>query len=168
VENLWAPWRGEFINAEKRSDCIFCTFPAEEKDEQNLILGRTERSFAILNKYPYNNGHLMVIPRRHTDDFTALDQDELLDLHVLLQLSVGILRAEYKPQGFNVGMNIGAVAGAGIAGHIHHHVVPRWGGDTNFMPVLGSTKVMIEHLDDTWKKLRPRFDAALSAGPRVR
>ena len=149
MENLWAPWRGEFINAEKRSDCIFCTFPAEDQDSQNLILGRTERSFAILNKYPYNNGHLMVIPRRHTDDFTALDQDELLDLHVLLQLAVGILRAEYKPQGFNVGMNIGAVAGAGIAGHIHHHVVPRWGGDTNFMPVVGQTRVLPSLLADT-------------------
>ena len=168
MENLWAPWRGEFINAEKRSDCIFCTFPAEDKDRENLILGRTENSFAILNKFPYNNGHLMVIPRRHTDDFGALPSDELLDLGVLLQLSLGILREAYRPQGFNVGMNLGAVAGAGIAGHIHHHVVPRWGGDTNFMPVLSTTKVMIEHLDTTFDKLRPRFDAALSAAPRVR
>ena len=168
MENLWAPWRGEFINAEKRSDCIFCTFPAEDRDPENLILGRTEKSFAILNKFPYNNGHLMVIPRRHTDDFTALDSDELLDLSVLLQLSIGILREAYRPQGFNVGMNVGAVAGAGIAGHIHHHVVPRWGGDTNFMPVLATTKVMIEHLESTYQKLRPRFDAALSAAPRVR
>ena len=163
MEHLWAPWRGEFINSEKRADCIFCTFPAEQKDEQNLILGRTAHSFAILNKYPYNNGHLMVIPLRHTDDFTSLPDAELLDLHQLLQKSIAVLREEYKPQGFNVGMNIGAVSGAGIAGHIHHHVVPRWGGDTNFMPVIGSTKVMIEHLDSTWKKLRPRFDAALEA-----
>ena len=116
MENLWAPWRGEFIHAEKRSDCIFCTFPAEDRDPENLILGRTERSFAILNKFPYNNGHLMVIPRRHTDDFAALDADELLDLHVLLQVALGILREVYKPQGFNVGMNVGAVAGADNAG----------------------------------------------------
>src|SRR5438270_8241812 len=162
MENLWAPWRGEFIHAEKRSDCIFCTFPAEDKDEENLILGRTTKSFAILNKYPYNNGHLMVIPRRHTDDFTALEPAELGDLSTLLQLSVALLREAYKPQGFNIGMNVGAVSGAGIAGHIHHHVVPRWGGDCNFMPVIAQTKVMIEHLDTTWEKLRPRFDAALA------
>jgi ATP adenylyltransferase len=166
MENLWAPWRGEFINAEKRDDCIFCTFPGEARDPENLILGRSARSFVILNKFPYNNGHLMVIPLRHTDDFTSLDADETLDLHQLLQLSVRILGDVYRPQGFNIGMNVGAVAGAGIAGHIHHHVVPRWGGDTNFMPVIGATKVMIEHLQTTYEKLRPRFDQALAAGAR--
>jgi len=162
MDNLWAPWRGEFIHAEKRADCIFCTFPAEANDPENLILGRTPHSFAILNRYPYNNGHLMVIPRRHTDDFTSLSEVELLDLHRLLQRAIGILREAYRPHGFNVGMNLGAVAGAGIAGHLHHHVVPRWGGDTNFMPVVGHAKVMIEHLQTTYEKLRPAFDAALT------
>ena len=169
MDHLWAPWRGEFIHSpEKRSDCIFCTFPSEDRDRDNLILGRSPHSFVILNKFPYNNGHLMVIPRRHTDDFTALPVEELNDLSSVLQLAVGLLREAYRPQGFNVGMNIGAVSGAGIAGHIHHHVVPRWGGDTNFMPVLGQTKVMIEHLLTTWEKLRPSFDQSLGSGARVR
>lgn len=159
---LWAPWRMEFIDAPKRSDCIFCTFPAEDRDAENLILGRSRHSFVIFNRFPYNNGHLMVIPRRHGADFARLPREEADDLNRVLQLAIEILGEEYRPQGFNLGMNLGAAAGAGIAEHLHWHVVPRWAGDTNFMPVVGATKVMIEHLQGGWQKLRPRFDKALA------
>jgi ATP adenylyltransferase len=162
MDLLWAPWRGEFIGTEKRTDCIFCTFPGEQKDRENLIVGRSERSFAILNRFPYNNGHLMVIPRRHVGDLAELEPAELADLNGLLQISLKALRQAYKPDGFNVGMNLGAAAGAGIAAHLHWHVVPRWNGDTNFMPVLGQTKVMIEHLATTVDKLTPLFAQALA------
>ena len=164
---LWAPWRMEFILGEKPKACIFCTFPAEqgaEADRKNLILGRTAHSFAILNRFPYNNGHLMVIPRRHTADFGALSHPELADLHELLRLSVAMVKEAYQPEGYNIGMNLGRIAGAGIADHLHYHVVPRWGGDTNFMPVLAETKVMVEHLTTSYDKLRALFDRALPAG----
>jgi ATP adenylyltransferase len=161
MDTLWAPWRGEFINAEKRADCIFCAFPSESKDRENLILAKTAKSFAILNKFPYNNGHLMVIPRRHTADFGSLSPEESADLHQLLQLSIRVLEQAYKPNGFNLGMNLGHVAGAGIADHLHYHVVPRWSGDTNFMPVIGQAKVMIEHLQSSYEKLQPLYQKAL-------
>lgn len=168
MDTLWAPWRMEFIKAEKPQGCIFCLFPAEEgeaADRRNLILGRTRYSFAILNKYPYNNGHLMVIPRRHTADFGTLPDEELQDLHRLLQLAVAQVNEAYHPDGCNIGMNLGRVAGAGIAEHLHYHVVPRWGGDTNFMPVIAGTKVMIEHLDQSYVKLRALFDGRLRQAP---
>lgn len=160
MQALWAPWRMDFLGAEKPKGCIFCLFPAEsglEADRRNLILARTAHSFAILNRYPYNNGHLMVIPRRHTADFTSLGDEELDDLHKLLRRAVGVLEEAYHPEGFNIGMNLGLAAGAGIADHLHHHVVPRWGGDTNFMPVVGTTKVMVEHLSQSWEKLHALF-----------
>ena len=163
MEPLWAPWRRDFVTAEKPSACIFCRFPEEKDDRGNLVLGRTAHSFAVLNRFPYNNGHLMVVPRRHLSDFTQLSQEELLDLNGLLQTALRIVQAVYGPDGANLGMNVGADAGAGIVGHLHWHLVPRWRGDTNFMPVLAGTKVMVEHLDQTWQALRPRFDEALSA-----
>jgi len=153
----------EFIAGEKPAGCIFCVFPAEtgaDSDRNNLILARTERSFAMLNKYPYNSGHLMVIPRRHTADFAGLPEEEMLDLQRLLQRSVKVLQEVYRPDGFNVGMNLGHVAGAGIPDHLHYHVVPRWGGDTNFMPVLSETKVLIEHLARTQERLAEAFARA--------
>lgn len=165
MDALWAPWRMEFIAAEKPKGCIFCLFPAEtgdEADRRNLLLGRTRHSFAILNRYPYNSGHLMVVPRRHTANFETLASEESNDLHGLLQLSVAIERMAYKPEGFNVGMNLGKAAGAGIVDHLHYHVVPRWEGDTNYMPVLTATKVMVEHLDQTYAKLQPLFAEKLS------
>jgi ATP adenylyltransferase len=167
MENLWAPWRMEFIKAEKREGCIFCAFPAEsgeEADQRNLVLGRSAHSFAILNKYPYNNGHLMVIPRRHTAEFTALPEEELFDLHRLLQRSVRLLNHAYRPEGFNIGMNLGKVAGAGIADHLHYHVVPRWGGDTNFMPIISDTKVLIQALDESYRLLRQLYDEPAHPG----
>jgi ATP adenylyltransferase len=167
MQNLWAPWRMEFIKAEKPQGCIFCLFPAEtgdEADRRNLIIGRTAHSFAIVNRYPYNNGHLMVIPRRHTAEFTELPEDELSDLHRLLQRSVRLLSQAYHPEGFNIGMNLGRVAGAGIADHLHYHVVPRWAGDTNFMPVVSDTKVLIQHLDESYRLLRQLYDESPGSG----
>ncbi|MGA9525224.1 MAG: HIT domain-containing protein [Myxococcaceae bacterium] len=164
MEPLWAPWRMEFIEREQPQGCIFCLFPAETgegADPRNLILGRSRHSFALLNKYPYNNGHLMVVPRRHTADFAGLEAEESADLHRLLQLAVSIVGEAYRPEGMNLGMNLGKSAGAGIPGHLHYHLVPRWTGDTNFMPVLSGTKVMIEHLSQSYEKLRPLFDRHL-------
>ena len=151
----------ELIGGEKPKGCIFCLFPAEEGEEadrKNLIVARTDRSFVILNRFPYNNGHVMVIPRRHTGELTELPQDDFADLHQLLRRTVEVVKDAYRPQGFNVGMNLGECAGAGIAAHLHYHVVPRWNGDTNFMPVLADTKVMIEHLSQTQAKLKAGFD----------
>ena len=167
MNQLWAPWRLEFIEQEgKPAGCIFCDFPAQqglEADRKNLILGRSRHSFAILNKFPYNNGHLMVVPRRHIADFAALPAEEADDLSRFLQLAVRALSEAYHPEGCNLGMNLGRVAGAGIADHLHWHAVPRWNGDTNFMPVIAETKVMIEHVLASYDRLRPAFDALLAA-----
>jgi ATP adenylyltransferase len=163
MQALWAPWRMDFISGEKPQGCIFCAFPAEDADRQNLIVGRTEHSFAILNRYPYNNGHLMVIPREHAADLSALEPAVFSDLHQLLKISVELVREAYRPEGMNVGMNLGKCAGAGIADHLHYHVVPRWMGDTNFMPVMGETKVMVEHLTQSFDKLQPLFARAAAA-----
>jgi len=154
---LWAPWRMEFINAPKPNGCIFCDFPAaegEENDRKNLIVHRSERSFIILNRFPYNSGHLMVIPRAHVSALEDLPTEAFVDLHEELRRAVVAVRAAYHPEGFNIGMNLGRVAGAGIADHLHYHLVPRWGGDTNFMPVLAETKVLIEQLEQTWARVR--------------
>ena len=166
MEALWAPWRMEFVGGQKPEGCIFCRFPAEtgeDADRKNGVLGRSPYAFVILNRYPYNNGHLMVIPRRHTADFGSLSTEELVDLHRLLQQTIGAVQSTYRPEGANVGMNLGKAAGAGIADHLHWHVVPRWAGDTNFMPVLSETKVMVEHLMQSYDALRPVFDRMLAA-----
>jgi len=163
VENpLWAPWRMEFIQADKPTGCIFCTFPAEqgeEADRRNLIVHRTNRSFTILNRFPYNNGHVLIVPRAHVARLEDLAAEDFGDLQDELRLAVRVIRSVYRPEGLNVGMNLGKVAGAGIADHLHWHVVPRWGGDTNFMPVLSDTKVMVEHLASSWTKIRDGFAA---------
>ena len=157
---LWAPWRMEFIEAPRAHGCIFCDFPAEEGEEadrRNLVAHRSARSFTLLNRFPYNSGHVMVIPRAHVSALEALSAGDFADLQDELRRAVGVLRDAYRPEGLNVGMNLGKVAGAGIADHLHWHVVPRWGGDTNFMPVLADTKVMIEHLDESWRRIRAGF-----------
>jgi ATP adenylyltransferase len=159
---LWAPWRMEFIRAEKPAGCIFCLFPAEqgeEVDHRNLIVHRSARSFTILNRFPYNNGHVMVVPRAHVSRLEDLRADDFADLQEELRRAVAVVRGAYAPEGMNVGMNLGKVAGAGIEDHLHWHVVPRWNGDTNFMPVLSDTKVMIEHLDQSWTRIRDGFGA---------
>jgi ATP adenylyltransferase len=153
----------EFIAAPKPEGCIFCDFPAEqgeEADRRNLLAHRSARSFTVLNKYPYNSGHVMVIPRKHVSLLEDLSSEEFQDLHEELRLAARVVRAGYRPDGMNVGMNLGRVAGAGIADHLHYHVVPRWGGDTNFMPVLAETRVMVEHLGAAWEKIRDGFASA--------
>ncbi|MER3405911.1 MAG: HIT family hydrolase [Chloroflexota bacterium] len=156
---LWTPWRMAYISAERAGGCIFCEKPAEQADEQNLILLRGERVFSMLNLYPYNTGHLMIAPYRHIADFIELTREELLEMGELTQRHIGALRRALRPDGFNLGMNLGSIAGAGIADHLHLHVVPRWAGDTNFMPIVAGTKVMPELLETTYQKLR----AALAA-----
>jgi ATP adenylyltransferase len=159
MEFLWSPWRMEYIRSaiDETEGCIFCELPAAGDDEASLILARTERSFVLLNRYPYNPGHLLIAPFRHAGDLEMFGGDDAADAHALLQRSVGALREEMDPHGFNVGMNLGRVAGAGIPDHLHWHVVPRWNGDNNFMPVIGQTKVLPELLAETWAKLVPRF-----------
>jgi ATP adenylyltransferase len=160
MERLWTPWRMEYIrstSSEDQDGCIFCDLPAKGDDEAVYILSRTDRAFAILNAYPYNPGHLMVAPFRHVGQLEALDQDELLETGTLLQMSIRALRDAMHPQGFNLGMNLGRVAGAGLPDHLHWHVVPRWDGDSNFMPIVGQTKVLPELLEETYANLRPGF-----------
>jgi ATP adenylyltransferase len=160
MEQLWAPWRLELIEkGSPHRGCIFCELPKQTNDRENLILGRSKNTFAILNRFPYNNGHLMVVPRAHTSDLFSLPQDAHAELAEMLRVALRLLGKAYPAHGYNLGMNLGKTAGAGIADHLHWHVVPRWDGDTNFMPVLGQTKVMIEYLHDSWDKLRPLFDA---------
>ena len=158
MENLWAPWRMPYIlQADKNKDCIFCTKPKEQRDEENLILYRGKTCFVIMNLFPYNNGHLMIVPYRHTADLGGLSDDERLELIALAGEFTEILSDTLGPSGFNIGMNLGRVAGAGIDQHLHLHVVPRWQGDTNFMPVVGDTKVISEALTETYRKLRERL-----------
>lgn len=161
MERLWAPWRLAFIEGEEKPQgCIFCVFPKEGRDRERLILARSAHAFVILNKFPYNNGHLMVVPNRHVADLAELPDEEFVDVQRALRTSIGVIREVYGPDALNVGMNLGRAAGAGIADHLHWHAVPRWAGDVNFMPVLAETRVIPEHLDATWAKLRPAFDRA--------
>jgi ATP adenylyltransferase len=156
MKNLWAPWRMDYILQKKKKGCIFCNKLKQEEDEKNLILWRGKYAFVIMNKFPYNNGHLMVVPKRHCIELDQLDDKEIRELSSVLKASLRVLKGCLSPQGFNLGMNIGTVGGAGEE-HIHFHIVPRWGGDTNFMPVLSETKIIPEYLDKTYQKLRAGF-----------
>ncbi len=156
-EILWAPWRMEYILGEKESGCIFCTRINQEKDRENLILFRGKNNFIMMNKYPYNNGHLMVVPNRHTSEIDSLSDSEKLEMMNLVSKSIKVLKKAISPDGFNVGLNIGKIAGAGIDDHLHFHIVPRWAADTNFMPVVGRTKVISEELGETWDRLKEGF-----------
>jgi ATP adenylyltransferase len=162
MDQLWAPWRMRYILSgdEMADECIFCALPARGPDahREHLILCANDRAFVIMNKYPYNNGHVMVVPRAHVADPTALAADDWAATCTLLQRAIGALREAVHAHGLNVGMNLGRVAGAGIDQHLHFHVVPRWNGDTNFMPVVGDVKVISEDLDGTWTRLRPHFE----------
>jgi ATP adenylyltransferase len=157
MKQLWAPWRMEYIKSDKSDDCIFCSLPKESDDAENHILYRGQSAFVIMNIFPYNSAHLMVSPFRHIDCLTKQSSDESSELNQLTQKCIEILRGVINPEGFNVGYNIGKAAGAGYDEHIHCHIVPRWIGDTNFMPVLGETKVHPEHLKTTYNKLLPHF-----------
>ncbi len=154
---LWAPWRIEYITNPKEEGCFLCNYPKEQNDVDRLILYRGKYSFVIMNFYPYNNGHLMIAPYQHTSEISDLDTDTRIEIFGLLDKSVAILRETINAEGFNIGLNLGAVAGAGIKDHLHWHIVPRWQGDTNFMPVLGHTKVLSEGLKETYMKLRKKF-----------
>ncbi|RKY47500.1 MAG: HIT family hydrolase [Candidatus Neomarinimicrobiota bacterium] len=158
MKKLWAPWRIDYILGPKEEGCFFCKYLADNKDEEHLILYRGKKAFVIMNYYPYNNGHLMVVPNEHRGDITELDPDTLTEMMKMVQASVEIIRKEMKAEGFNIGINQGKVAGAGVDDHVHIHIVPRWTGDTNFMPVTGYTKVISEGLKETWKKLKKQFD----------
>ncbi|MFO7769643.1 MAG: HIT domain-containing protein [bacterium] len=159
---LWAPWRIAYFTDPQPEECIFCTLPSRgpEADEETLILGRFDHCFVIMNRYPYNNGHLMVVPFQHTSGILDLSREERAELLEVAGICTRALEEGLDAQGYNIGFNLGRAAGAGIAAHIHLHVVPRWKGDTNFMPVLGDVKVLSESLEDTWKRLRPAFEAA--------
>ena len=155
MNRLWAPWRMGFIlKDENKEGCFLCQYPKENNDEANLVLHRGEKNFIILNAYPYNSGHLMVAPYRHIGRLEDMTDTESKEHFELVRLSVKLLTKVMQPAGFNTGMNLGKVAGAGIADHIHTHIVPRWQGDANFMPVLSETKVMPESLAMTYSRLK--------------
>ena len=160
MEHLWAPWRMEFIKGPKPAGCVFCEAAAADPadDPAHLVLARTNLSLAILNRYPYNNGHLMVAPTAHLANLEDLPPAAAGDLTTLTQRSLRVLRRVLSPQGFNLGINAGKIAGAGVADHVHQHVVPRWDADTNFMPVVAETKVLNEHLTKSYQELRAGFD----------
>ena len=156
MKYLWAPWRMNYILGKKEKGCFFCKKSKEKKDRENLILLKRKQGFIMMNRFPYNNGHLMVVPKRHCVDLEQLSRKEILELFQLLQISTRILKRCFHPHGFNIGVNIGVSGGAG-EDHIHFHIVPRWAGDTNFMPVVGETKIIPQYLEETYERLRPAF-----------
>ena len=154
-----APWRANYVRTALRlKSCIFCDALEGGDERKAAVLYRGRRNFVMLNRYPYTPGHLLIAPKRHVADFAEARPDERAELVDLLQVALRVLRASYAPHGFNTGMNLGPSAGAGVVGHFHLHVVPRWTGDANFMPLVGATRVFIEDLDTTYQKLRPLFD----------
>ncbi len=157
MKNIWAPWRKEFILNKKDENCFFCEAIKDNQDRKNLVLYRGEECFCILNKYPYNNGHLMVAPNLHKDDLSKLSSSEMLELMTLTRDMKDMLSKKMNPDGFNLGINMGKFAGAGVEDHIHLHIVPRWKGDTNFMPVVSDTKVIPQSLDDLYVELKEFF-----------
>ena len=177
---LWAPWRLRYIEqARTPQECIFCQKAKEKRDFENFILQRGKTCFTIMNLYPYANGHLMVAPYKHTPEFDKLTHEESLELLRTVSQSMRILKRGLRPEGFNIGLNLGKVAGAVVEDHIHFHIVPRWLGDSNFMPVLGEVKIIPEHIETTFRKLRrellndsesstPRFGRARKSSMRRR
>jgi ATP adenylyltransferase len=159
-QRIWAPWRLAYVkdaSKDNAEECIFCAKPAAEDDDENLIVHRGELCFVMLNLFPYTNGHLMIAPYRHVATLPELDTDATAELMALAQRAMTVLEEEYSPHGYNVGFNQGRVAGAGVEHHIHMHVVPRWGGDTNFMPVLADTRVMPQSLEESFAALKGRL-----------
>jgi len=158
MEHLWSPWRMVYLRRDpaeaEREGCIFCEKPSENRDAENKIVYRGQKAFVILNIYPYNNGHLMIVPYQHVPSLEQLDTPTLTELMVLTNRSLAALRTAYQPHAFNIGLNIGAAGGAGIVAHVHLHVVPRWAGDTNFISSISSTRVIPEDLAETYQRLR--------------
>lgn len=158
MRQLWAPWRMAYIGGENpKPGCIFCQKAGEDRDEENLILTRGETCFALMNLYPYNTGHLMIAPYAHVPSIQQMNVEALTEMMTLAQRLLGALQEALGPQGFNLGINQGAIAGAGIADHAHLHIVPRWNGDTNFMPVIADVKIMPEFLETTYHKIRDQL-----------
>lgn len=160
MKRIWAPWRMSYIknNNEKKVNCIFCEKASQDNDASNHILKRGKTCFVLLNIYPYNNGHLMITPYRHVANLTDLSKEEQSELMTLTTMMTDIIKKTMNPQGFNVGLNLGSAAGAGIADHLHMHIVPRWNGDTNFMPAIGETRVLPQSLDETFNSLMEHID----------
>ena len=158
MERLWAPWRLEYILGDDNDRCIFCLEESREEDEVRLVLKRSEFAYVIMNRFPYSNGHLMVAPYRHLSRHSELSDNEVMDIHRLMVCCEEVLADCCSAQGFNVGWNVGEAAGAGIADHLHLHVVPRWQGDTNFMPIFADVRVIPQHLEQTYRQLKRAFD----------
>jgi ATP adenylyltransferase len=165
MERLWSPWRIGYVanssGSKDGNECIFCANPAADDDVASLILHRGRSAFIMMNLYPYNNGHLMVAPFRHVGELEALEEQEMLEIMQLSVLGIEAVKSEMHPAGFNMGMNLGKCAGAGFAGHLHMHIVPRWEGDTNFMPVTADTKVIAESLKDAYERLSAAIQTLL-------
>jgi len=157
MEQLWAPWRIEYILMEKATECILCQKPKQRNDASNYILYRGDKNFVIMNSFPYNPGHLMIAPYRHVANLDELSNEELHEHFEIVDRSIKVLRQVFNPGGFNLGINMGKASGAGIEDHIHTHIVPRWQGDTNFMPVVSDTKVIPEALAETYDRLKGKF-----------
>lgn len=159
MKQLWAPWRMAYIDAGTKDEgCIFCTQPRQSDLRAVLVLAQTEHTVVMLNKYPYNNGHLLLAPKRHENNLAQLPADEFADLNETLRRAVEIIRRVLNPGGINLGMNLGKCAGAGVEAHLHWHIVPRWEGDSNFMPVVSETRVMPQHLLDSYDRLKAHFE----------
>jgi ATP adenylyltransferase len=157
AERIWAPWRVGYVLAEKPSGCIFCQKPLEKRDARNFILYRGKKNFVILNAFPYNPGHLMVVPYRHIGKLEDMDPEERSEHYETVSRAVAALRQETHTDNFNIGMNLGKVSGAGIDDHIHTHIVPRWNGDNNFMPLFADTRVISESLEAVYQKLKGKI-----------
>jgi len=159
MNKLWAPWRIKYILDTRKKGCIFCDFSSRpSKDRSNHVLYRGKKNYVVMNIFPYNNGHLMIVPYGHFKDLQELNAAQLAEMMCLLKHANKILKSVLRPEGFNVGLNIGKNAGAGIAGHLHLHIVPRWAGDTNFMPVLSDTKIISQSIEELYEILRQKFN----------
>jgi ATP adenylyltransferase len=169
MDKLWSPWRSKYIesfkpgNKDENEECLFCRVVKEEKDKDNFILHRSEKGYIIMNLYPYNSGHLMIVPYQHSGSLEELDEETSAECMRLIKLGCRILEKSIYPHGFNVGANIGRVAGAGIENHVHFHIVPRWNGDTNFMPVLNDVKIVSEMMEDSFLKLKKAVELLVSS-----
>lgn len=160
MDRVFAPWRIEWVeraDPDEEEGCVFCRLPEEDDDRENLVVARADKSYVMLNNYPYNPGHAMVVPYEHENEYESLDNETLLDHARLKQLTFRATRRAFEPDGFNTGLNLGSGSGGSVKGHLHTHVVPRWRGDTNFMPVTADTKVIVEKLEDSYEKLRAAF-----------
>lgn len=168
MDHLFSPWRYRYLAAEKKPEgCVFCAIQAETEDEKNLIVHRGQHNFVVLNRYPYTSGHVMVVPYAHGSSLLDVPEETAAELMTLTRAAEGCLRTVYRPDGINVGMNMGESAGAGIAGHIHMHVLARWYGDSNFMTTIAETRVVPEDLDVTWRRVKNGMAAVLSAAYRA-